>query len=236
MTASSFLDRVPVVALALDILMSLPGCPSVNTYTVPRSVPRKGMVYTIAAPELVGVTNKSGATDGTVIWAPTFVARIGVSDSVDIGMRAGNMSSIGGDAKILLHKGPVDVAINPALHAYGVTESQKQGTGKERSATYLHAPFLVGFNVDDTVTFVLTPGLSYAYAVGDRGPFTAVDKAFIRTGVAARLGLGIDIHGSERFAVHPEITAMRWLTPDSEIMLLGGLGFNWGRLPVFATP
>ena len=122
--------RVGLAATSAGLVFLLGGCPNPNTYTTPRTLD-PGQVQWQVAPEVIGVdySARYGSTDASgnliktkvsSVWPmfPTFGARIGVAEGLEIGLRAPNLEPVAGDAKIRLLKGPVDVALDPGLQVH----------------------------------------------------------------------------------------------------------------------
>jgi hypothetical protein len=207
-------------------------------YTTPRTLP-PGTVQWQVAPEVIGVSyditaaTPAGTTTTTVTdvvpMVPSFGARIGVTDGFDIGLRLSNFDSIGADAKILAVKGAFDLAFDPGLQGYYV-DIAGVGVG----VVYLHAPLLLGVNVSPNVSLVFTPGVVLEAASVSVNNGSGVTGAASATGVLARLGAGIDVRITPRFAIHPEFTAMRSFGDTNGLIFVGGFGFNIGAQPDYS--
>ena len=212
---------------------ALLGCPNPNTYGTPRTVEPGKVTHTVAA-EAWGATGETpggASVGGTTPAPPTYQARIGVADSVDIGLRLANFSSLGADVKLNPLRGNFDLAVAPGVQWFKITV----GTASA-SVYYLHLPLLLGINLNEMFSIVATPGLLYSVVSGSTGTASGKDAAATTKGVFARFGLGLDIRlANNRFALHPEITAMRNLQGDEGkvTIYMMGLGFNFGSLPKF---
>jgi hypothetical protein len=239
--------RTRVVA-ALCFVPFLAGCPNPNTYGTPRTTPKGEMSHTVAVEGVYigGETKKtnvsgSGATATTTTTTesvgvglptlPTYQLRYGVSDEVDFGVAVRNLSSLGADVKWNFVRGSVDLAIAPGVQWFGVF------TGKESvQIFYIHAPLLVGLNLSDSFSFVLSPGFVYAAAIGNfTSSGTGADRNAVITsgGALARFGLGLNIRPSKKFHIQPEVTGMRAFNDAEGLFLMFGLGFNFGHLPQY---
>jgi len=237
--------RVGLAATSAGLVFLLGGCPNPNTYTTPRTLD-PGQVQWQVAPEVIGVdySARYGSTDASgnliktkvsSVWPmfPTFGARIGVAEGLEIGLRAPNLEPVAGDAKIRLLKGPVDVALDPGLQLY-----YGSANGNGFAVVYLHAPVLLGINLSENVSLVLSPGLVYAdtTASGASGVVpTGVVGSSTAEGFMARLGAGFDFRVSRSLAIHPEVTLVRQFTGSQDLLLgIGGIGFNFGAQPDYS--
>jgi len=220
------------------------GCPNPQTYGVPRTTPSGKIQHTVAlegfhaaANNSTVVANPSGGTTTrnqteslTLPLLPTYQLRVGVADRVDIGARVTNLSALGGDVKWNFMKSEsVDLAINPGLQF-----NYFSAGGSSIFFFYGHLPLMVGFNFGESATLIGTGGLVFAY-----GSATAADgdRATTSTGsggtVGARFGLGMQFRVSKKFALHPEITAMKFFENNELLWITFGLGFNFGNLPAY---
>jgi hypothetical protein len=241
MKASSTNRRATGAAL---LLCGLCGCPNPNAYTTPRTLD-PGKVQWQIAPEFIGVnyttttttTNPSnGATQtqkssesATLPMVPTFGARIGVVDGFDLGLRVANLDSLGIDGKIRLLTGTFDVALDPGLQGYYVTINNVS-----LGVMYIHLPVLLGLNVSEHVSLVLSPGVVYSVASASVSNASGVSGASSASGIMGRLGFGVDFRISPKFAIHPEITAMRQFGDSDALIYVGGVGFNIGAQPNYS--
>jgi|HubBroStandDraft_1064217.scaffolds.fasta_scaffold01458_6 hypothetical protein len=224
------------------LVLALSGCPNPNTYTTPRTLD-PGQVQWQLAPEVIGVNYNAtyGSTDanGNLIktnassvlpMLPTFGARIGVAEGLEIGLRVPNLEPLAGDAKIRLLKGPIDIALDPGLQLYYASVNNNGFV-----AFWVHAPVLVGFNLSERVSLVLSPGLAYADNTASGVVPTGVAGSSAAAGFMARLGVGFDFRVSRKLAIHPEITLVRQFTGSEDLLLcVGGIGFNFGAQPDYS--
>lgn len=227
----------------------LTGCPNPQTYGTPRTVAKGKATHTVAIEGLYfsgkveslsvdpatgdTVTEEESISGGTPLL-PTYQARIGVSNKVDIGIKAANMSSLGTDVKINPVRGDFDLALDPGLQWFGIFAG-----GNSVNVFYLHLPVLLGFNLSKSSTLVASPGLLYSVATSTfEDDVDGGDAVFQSSGLAARLGVGLNQRISRGFALQPEVTGIRGITGNfgntqSTIVLIG-LGFNIANIPDYS--
>lgn len=223
--------------LALSGLLAfLPGCPNPLILGTPRTTPKGEISHTVAL-EGIGVSAYDGASKQTVGGflpnLPTYEMRIGLADWVDLGVRLSNLTTLGVDGKLNFVKTKhVDVAAAPGFQFFyfssGAGEASTSVVG-----TYLHAPVLVGFNVAEPFSIVLSPGITYGL-VSATASGGGTDAAQGTGGLLFRGGLGFNIRIGKGFAIHPEFAFSRGLEDDQgDIVTLYnfGLGFKFGKLP-----
>ena len=91
-----------------------------------------------------------------------------------IGVRVPNLSSIGGDVKYNpIRSKSFDLAVMPGLQWFSIKSSSSvNGTESSSSvnAIYLHLPVLLGINLGDSATLVLSPGITYTSIGGTAAP------------------------------------------------------------------
>lgn len=213
--------------------LALTGCPNPNTYGTPRTTPKGKVSHTIAA-EGFGFAyddpDSETSASGTAPTLPTYQLRYGLTDELDFGARVANLTSLGGDVKWNFVRSPrFDVAIDPGVQWYRVTINES-----DLNVVYLHGPLLLGVNVAEPVSIVLSPGVTYALVSGSVETTDGRDTATTSDGILGRLGVGFDFRISEGFALHPEVTFMKSFRDDGALMYMLGLGFNFGKLPSFA--
>ena len=229
------------VAIYLPLTMMHAGCVSPQTYGTPRTLPPGKISQTLALESVSTVATlpsrssptRANATPG-LLAPPFYMVRFGAGERTDIGLRTAKLGTWGFDVKVrLLQARTVDVAVNPMVQILfdGVT------------GPHLHLPLVVGFNVTSDVTFVLTPGISYAgfLRAGETANVDLGNTLTIDTyGALARIGAGINLRLVRRFAIQPEVTLLRSLQPShdapfSSITFVAfGLGFTWGPQPSYA--
>jgi hypothetical protein len=235
--------RVGLGVVSAGLGLALSGCPNPNTYTTPRTID-PGKVQWQVAPEVIGANYNAayGSTDAngnptktnvSSVWPmlPTVGARIGVAEGLEIGLRLPNQEPLAGDVKIRLLKGPFDVALDPGLQLYYASVN-----GNGFAVVYVHAPVLLGINLSERVSLVLSPGLVYAQNTASNTTFpTGVAGSSTAAGFMARLGVGFDFRVSRKLAIHPEVTLVRQFTGSQDLLFcVGGLGFNFGAQPDYS--
>ncbi len=227
------------------------GCPNPNTYGTPRTTPKGKVQHTVAAEgfgldyETPGTTDpttgqKTAGTKGslTVPNFPTYQLRVGVTDTVDIGARIANMSSLGADVKWNFIRGETfDMATVPGLQVFRLSTSSGSSDGSF-TQFYANLPLVFGINLADALSIVPTAGITYslssAEALSDQD-----DAARTTDGLFVRAGLGFNFRISQKFAMHPEITLLKNVTDTDKngdvLLYVFGLGFNFGSLPVYGA-
>jgi hypothetical protein len=217
------------------------GCPNPNTYGTPRTTPVGKIQHSIAA-EAWGYSVTDAETDesagGVLPTVPTYTLRVGVADTVDIGARISNLSSIGADVKWNFIKSEsFDMAIDPSFQFFHIGTTSTAGD-TSLSILYLNAPLMFGINLSDSISIVPTLGATYGWASASVDSTDDSDSASGTTGVMLRPGLGFDFRISPRFAIHPEVTVLKTLKGDDEdsaLMYMFGIGFNFGNLPHYGA-
>lgn len=237
------------LALAGGFGTLLAGCPNPNMYQTPRTTPAGRFQHAIAleAVRLSADVPTTGPTDPqtgqptvttkeesvTLPMAPSYQMRIGLHDQVDLGLRIANLSSAGADVKWnFLRTETFDLAVDPGIQGTYFSV----GSGNAESSTtliYGHFPIIMGINVSESVTIVPTVGAT----------FTSVDAALSADGreaivtsgdgLSLRGSLGLQFRVTKRFALFPEVTAMRFFNDAGNLYLVGGLGFNIGTIPAY---
>lgn len=176
----------------------------------------------------------AGVTDNTTtLLPPSYQLRLGVVDTVDIGVRLAHVSSLGLDVKWNFVKTDLfDMAVDPSIQVWYFDSCSTDGD--PHAQVYGNLPLLFGINVNDSLSIVPTLGITYGCAsrttLFGNSPS---DDANIR-GVMGRGGLGLEFRVSHRFGLHPELTYLRYLGPDSKpaiSWMVFGLGLNFGALP-----
>lgn len=211
------------------------GCPNPQTYGTPRTTPAGKIQHNVAA-EGIGYSSDLGG--GALPTPPSYTLRIGVADSVDIGARLANLTSLGADVKWnFLRSESFDMAIDPSFQFFrfsaSSTDSNGMLTDASLSVLYLNAPLMFGINLGESVTIVPTAGITWGWASSEVDSNDAQDAATGSTGIMLRPGIGFNFRISPRFALHPEITFLKPLEDNSGILYTFGLGFNFGNLPKF---
>lgn len=217
----------PLTGLALVGALTT-GCPSPSIYGTARTIPRGTIQHTLAA-EVIG----AGVSGSTVVFptAPTYQLRIGVADNVDLGLRLGNLTMPGMDAKINLLRGAFDLAIDPGIQGMFIATSD-DGVG----FMYLNLPAVLGFNLSRNFSLIATPGFAYAVAFGSSRTSSSSSTSattYNGSGFIPRLGLGANIRVSTTFAIQPEFTGY-YNVDNSAVIFTFGLGFLFGAQPDFS--
>ncbi|HEY3498444.1 MAG TPA: hypothetical protein VGK73_27310 [Polyangiaceae bacterium] len=173
--------------------------------------------------ETIGVFNSG---ESVVLPAPpSYTARIGLSDSSEIGLHFSHMTSLGADFKWNPIKGEVfDLALDPGGNVGFIASSAGSAF-----LYYAQLPVLLDFNFSESVTMVLSPGMGIYGATGG----TNADFAYSDTAPLFRGGVGFDFRTSKKFAVHPEVSILIPFKEGYGTIFLGGIGFNFGTLPDF---
>lgn len=213
--------------------LALTGCPNPNTYGTPRTTPKGKVSHTIAA-EGFGFKfddpETEAAVSAIVPTFPSYQLRYGITDQLDFGARVANLTSLGGDLKWNFVRSPMfDVAIDPGFQWYQLSINETS-----LNVVYLHGPVLLGINVAEPVSIVLSPGVTYALASGTVETTDDREAATTNDGIMGRLGVGFDFRINEGFALHPEVTFMKSFRDDGMLLYMLGLGINFGKLPSFA--
>ncbi len=230
-----------VVSLAALLLC---GCPNPNTYTTPRTLDPGKWQFTIA-PEALGfsyngytATSNGASTtvnggSGFSPMVPSFIARVGLADGFDLGLHVSNLDSLGVDGKIRLLKGTFDLALDPGLQGYYY--SFGSGTGSDSiGVVYLHAPVMLGVNLSQDVSLVLTPGIVYGLATTSVASSTSIQNASGASGFIARGSVGLDLRVSPKVALHPELTVMKSFQDGDTLLYILGFGINFGAQPDYS--
>jgi hypothetical protein len=200
------------------------GCPNPNSFTTPRTVPVGKVEHTISV-EALGAN--AGDDSVVVPVPPSYTARIGLADRLELGLHASHMTSLGADLKWNpVRSEAFDLAFDPGGQFFYILSSNGNVF-----IYYLHAPFLLGFNLSPAVSIVVTPGISMVGASASvSGNSSTTTGTTSGTGFMGRGGIGFDFRTSKKFALHPEVTVLMPFDTKGYIFL-AGLGFNFGTLP-----
>ena len=234
-------SKLRLLALS-GIGMLTTACPNANTYGTPRTTAAGRVSVTLAAEvyqlrrQVSDGLSETGEsltrTSGrTYLVAPTCQLRVGLSDRVDMGFRVANSSSLGGDLKWNFLRAPaLDLAVAPSMQSISI-----EVNGGDEYVQHWHLPVLVGVNINEAMSVILTPGVSYAALRGEARPsfISTIDVPGETSGVMGRLGLGLDLRPTKGFALHPEMTALHAVDDDVTFIMFG-LGFNFVNLPDFS--
>lgn len=203
-------------------------CPSPNTFTTPRTVPAGHVEHTIAV-ETIGAFANGDSLVSPV--PPSYTARVGLADRVELGLHLSHMSSLGADFKWNPLRSEVfDLAIDPGFQGFYIA------TGDASAFIYyLHAPLLLGFNLGSSTTIVLTPGVTLlggaASVSGNSSTYNGASTS--STTLFGRLGFGVDFRFSQKFALEPEVTFLKSFESGGGTVMLAGLGFKFGTQPEY---
>jgi hypothetical protein len=232
------------IALPLAPALFLCGCPNPNLYTTPRTL-NKGDLQWQAAADGFGasfnttVPNANGMgthTETASLVTPTLPSvgiRYGIADGFELGARASNLTSAAIDGKIRLLKGTVDLAVDPGLQFYYLSFSSGNSSASA-AVFYFHVPLLVGINLSQAISLVVTPGFVYGLATATVNSTNNTQNAAGSTGVMARAGIGMDFRVTKKLALHPEVTFMKGFQDQEALLYIFGLGFNIGAQPDFS--
>jgi hypothetical protein len=219
-------------------------CLNPNTYSTPRTTPA-GKVQHAMALEIISYRDsyRDGETSQSVhaqtfLAMPTYALRVGASDNLDIGMRIGNGSSPGVDAKWNFLKSKyLDAAAGPGLQTFYFWA----GAGGDGGAAHFYGnlPLMLGINASETFSVVPSVGLGYGFG-GDAAAVAnnAQERAAAAEALLLQAGIGLDFRTSRNFAIHPEMSLLRRLSgpADAEMTWFTfGLGFDWGALPSYES-
>jgi hypothetical protein len=222
------------ISLVVAASAALMGCPNPNTYGTPRTTPSGKVAHTLALEgmHLRGDTTSNGRTESksyTFPMFPTYQLRVGLHDRVDLGFRVANLSSLGLDVKInFLKSTSFDMAFDPGAQAFYIaTDSGSFGV------FYGHLPILLGLNLSENVTLVGSPGIVLvgATASSTSGGSDSITSA---GGVLGRFGIALNARTSKKFAIQPEVTAMKQFNDVGGIIIVFGFGLNFGAQPSYA--
>jgi hypothetical protein len=216
-------------------LLLFSGCASLSTLQTPSTVPKGQTRFAIAA-EAVGISS-----DGDSASAPQFefAARYGLTDDIDAGVKLYVLGAEFG-FKYQLLRGPLDVAVAPAASYFSIDTTIEDSAGQEADArvrvTYLHAPVLFGYDVNDRLTLGFGPKLVYIIASGTTTSTGATETI---TGDGLMLGgfFNVPFRVGNAFWIAPEINVY---TPIGDagggLVWQGGLALLFGGDPPRAMP
>jgi hypothetical protein len=214
--------KLPLFGLVAVAGLVCTACPNPNTFTTARTVPAGEVSHSVSI-ETIGIFNDVG--NQVAPTPPSYTARIGVSDSAEVGLHLSHLTSLGADFKWNPVRGEVfDFAIDP-----GGNFGYVAGGGSSAFIYYAQLPLLFDLNFSESVTMVLSPGMAiYGTTATVDSDFTYGDAEPL-----IRAGFGFDFRTSKKFAVHPDVTLLIPLDSAYGTIFLGGVGFNFGSLPDF---
>jgi hypothetical protein len=207
---------------------SLCGCPNPNTYGTPRTLP-PGKVQIVASLEGVGIsettgTNAAGDKVTTSAYDPTFPSvgvRIGLADSVDLGLKIAQLSSLGADVKLnFLRSRWFDMAVDP-----GVQGAYLSAGGTSLGIFYFNVPLLLGINFTHSTTLVLTPGFTYLLATASTTDTSGTSSYVSGSAPLARFGVGFNFRVGSVLSIQPEITGLKGFNNSDATLWNFGVGF-----------
>lgn len=200
---------------------ALSGCVSTNTYSVPRTLAPDESSHTVAV-EMFEAKNacvsntpcQQGARE-FLLATPVYMGRRGIVESLDVGVTLAANAAV--DLKWqVVRSTHFDLAVAPAVAGPFVFA--------------VHAPVLVGVNLTDWLTVVLLGGWTMLLTEQDVQVPLSDRNAFHAKGSALRLGGGIDVRIPGLFALHPEVSWLRFREQDGTVptLLTFGFGFRFG--------
>lgn len=200
---------------------ALCGCVSTNTYAVPQTLAPGASSHTVAV-EMFSADNAcvsrvpclQGAHE-LLLSTPVYVGRRGLVESLDVGITLGANGAV--DLKWqVVRSTHFDLAVAPAVAGPFVFA--------------VHAPVLVGVNVTDWLTVVLVGGWTMLLTEQQVQVPLSDRHVFHAKGSALRLGAGLDVRIPGLFALHPEVSFLRFREQDGTVptLLTFGFGFRFG--------
>jgi hypothetical protein len=213
------------------LIAMLCGCPDPNIYGTPRTLAPGDFQLQASESAYAGAVN--GAR-GLAPAPPSLGGRYGVVDRFDVGARIVDFSALAGDAKYNFVRGRVDLAIDPRVEFYVV------GPGNSPTAhvgvIQGHLPLLLGINFDEATTLVLVPGVIGTTATAGIGNIglSAEQVAFASSGLGAQLGVGLNVHQSDKVSWQPEVTVWHDFNAVGSWVCVFGIGLNLGAQPDYS--
>jgi len=215
------------------MLGTLSGCPDPNIYGTPRTLAPGDIQFQAA---IDGYGGTASGTTGATPGLPSFGARFGLADRLDVGARLIDMTAVGGDAKYNFVRGRFDMAVDPIVQAYFVLPPQTTTSAANVGVLQFQLPLLLGINFDDATTLVFSPG--FVASVATRSPqgigLNTEQVAFASSGLGARLGIGLNIRTSDTFSWQPEVTAWHEFNGVDSWVCVAGIGINIGAQPDYS--
>lgn len=151
---------------------------------------------------------------------PYYGIRAGVADRVELGFRSNvTFTNLGFDLKLqAVDTEALDLAIDPTLQYAWLWG-------------WAQLPVLVGFNLSEAFQIILSGRISHAFPLVDESDPSDLDDFFGSSSTAAGGGLGLYVRVGRRFAIMPEVQAVRGLGGDDPVILSFTLGFAIGDQP-----
>ncbi len=184
-----------------------------NTYATPRTVPPKKIAGAFSMEGTGFSGDVTGESEGGFsVFSPGMAGRVGVAEHWDLGVRAAILPlNVGGDAKWqALRTGFMDLALNPGVSTSAARLVWEDEGGYLREDTFYDVvadfPLVIGVNLIRQVSVVLTPGVLYGWQTPDHRPDFLTDRWRMVSGLAPRVGLGLELRASVGYALHPEVT------------------------------
>ena len=196
----------------------LAGCASPGLYSTARTTPQGAWSGTVAAE--VSVLQYRNPNDNRLrshnaIVPPTLEFRYGVTDDIDVAIRAPHLMTLGGDAKWNFFKSEyVDVAVaGRAIFWY---------------PGMLHAivPVIFDLNLSESITVVAHGGGGLAIGSTDR-EIRINQSVLIYAGALADAGLGINIKLTDATALHVEGACLFSVPSDDAKLCAVGVALNY---------
>ncbi len=204
----------------------LGGCPASQSWTTARAVEPGRPQHTVGL-EWLGVVVEQDCDpdvescpeylDGFFFYPfPAYAIRFGLSDRIDMAIKASMSGSMGFDLKLQLVRSEVfDFAIDPGYSFFGPFIG------------YLNLPLLASLNLGPTTTITLAPKASYIVPLQD--DVDLVDGFFLGTGA------NLQIRVSDSFAITPGVDWSVFVTGGDAVeavqYLSFGVGFSFGGMP-----
>lgn len=200
------------------------GCLATNLYATPRVVPEGETSHAFALEGFHAqgtcdpARSPCGAGRELLPTLPVYTGRRGIGGGVDLGLTVGPHAGV--DLKWqFLRTTYLDVAIQPRV------------VGPWFAA---HLPLLVGLRLGEQVTWMLTGGLAYTFDEVDWASWPMAERSPVKArGLALRLGSGLQVRLHRSFALHLEVSWLRFPTRDAvqTNVVSPGLAFQFGALP-----
>jgi hypothetical protein len=189
------------------VVLSLWGCPSFSNHLTPHPTP-KGVTEVMANIDWNGLS-RPGPNGFDLFSDPVLegMIRRGLSDGADIGIKLSGVGVLLDSRLLLVHEGPVDLAVVPGAGVSYYAVAQK--ASHDVLEGVVRAPLLAGYRLGKVVTLVggLHLGAQYAFNAGSL-PYPEVHGATFLPGGT----VGVELRMYETFAVFPEVNV---ITPYS---------------------
>lgn len=200
------------------------GCLASNLYATPRALPEGETSHAFALEAFHArgrcEPDRSPCEAGRELLPtlPVYSGRRGVGGGVDLGLAVGPHAAV--DLKWqFVRTTHVDLAVQPRV------------VGPWFAA---HVPLLVGLRLGDVATWMLTGGGAYTFEAVDWASWPMAERSPVKArGLALRLGSALQLRVHRAFALHLELTWLRFPTRDGvqTNVVTPGLAFQFGTLP-----